>query len=106
MAETSHKPTQKMTDAARKGLRLREAFDRGGTEIGVARAKQIMAGGPLSDADVTSMHSYFARHEVDKQGHAHRWGDEKDSSAGYIAWLLWGGDEGKAWADRLRAAMD
>jgi hypothetical protein len=37
---------------------------------------------------------------VDKSAKAHRWGDEEDPSAGYVAWLLWGGDEGKSWVDR------
>ena len=43
------------------------------------------------------MVSYFARHEVDKQGEG--WGRD---SKGYQAWLLWGGDAGRAWANRLK----
>jgi hypothetical protein len=31
-------PTQRMASAARRGLRLREKFWRGGTEVGFARA--------------------------------------------------------------------
>jgi len=100
-----HKPTQKMAAQAKKGLDLREAFGRGGTEVGVKRARQIIAGGPMSDEDVKSMHSYFARHEVDKDSTSHDWGDDKDPSAGYIAWLLWGGEEGRAWADRQHAKL-
>ena len=42
------------------------------------------------------MVSYFARHEVDKKGEG--WGVD---SAGYIAWLLWGGDAGKSWANSI-----
>jgi hypothetical protein len=42
------------------------------------------------------MTSYFARHEVDKKGEG--WGVD---SAGYIAWLLWGGDAGWSWAKRI-----
>ncbi|KQM90557.1 hypothetical protein ASE70_02565 [Sphingomonas sp. Leaf22] len=101
-----HKPTKKMAANAEKGLKLHETFDRGGTEVGVKRAKQIVDGGPMSDDDVKSMHSYFARHGVDKDTGAHRWGDDDDPSAGYIAWLLWGGDEGKEWADRQREKID
>ncbi len=100
-----HKPTQKMAANAEKGLKLREKFDRGGTEAGVKRAHQLADGKPLSDADVKSMHSYFARHKVDKDTRAHRWGDENDPSAGYIAWLLWGGDEGRDWAGRQHAKL-
>ena len=99
---SEHKPTKAMAAQAQKGLDLREKFDRGGTEVGVRRAKQIIAGGPMSDEDIKAMHSYFARHAVDKDAKSHDWGDERDPSAGYIAWLLWGGEEGKAWADRER----
>lgn len=94
------KPTAKMAANAEKGLKLREAFGRGGTDVGVHRAQQLADQKELSAEDVKSMHSYFARHEVDKQGKSHEWGSDSDPSAGYVAWLLWGGDEGKAWADR------
>lgn len=100
MAEPTFTPTQDMADAARHGLRLREKFNRGGTEVGVRRAQQLAERRPLTKADVKSMHSYFARHEVDKRTKSHEWGSDTDPSAGYIAWLLWGGEAGKAWADR------
>lgn len=94
------KPTLKMASNAEKGLRLRKQFDRGGTDVGVRRAEQLVDRATLTEADVKSMHSYFARHAVDKEGKGHVWGSSDDPSAGYIAWLLWGGDEGKKWADR------
>ena len=42
------------------------------------------------------MKAYFDRHEIDKQGEG--WGVD---SKGYQAWLLWGGDPGRAWAKRI-----
>uniref|UniRef100_UPI0035CAA0BE hypothetical protein n=1 Tax=uncultured Sphingomonas sp. TaxID=158754 RepID=UPI0035CAA0BE len=94
------KPTAKMAANAEKGLKLRGTFGRGGTDVGVRRAQQLADRKELSAEDVKSMHSYFARHEVDKKGKSHEWGSDADPSAGYVAWLLWGGDEGKEWADR------
>ena len=41
MAERTFTPTQRMAAAARRGLRLRKKFGRGGTEVGVARACQL-----------------------------------------------------------------
>lgn len=101
----AHKPNQRMASAARRGLRLREKFGRGGTSVGVARAHQLAEGRALSDADVKSMHSFFARHAVDKQAEAHEWNSDSDPSAGFIAWLLWGGDAGKTWADGKAAKL-
>lgn len=92
-------PTLRMASAARRGLRLRAKFGRGGTDVGVARAHQLAERRDVSEADVKSMHSFFARHAVDKDAAAHRWNSDADPSAGFIAWLLWGGDAGKRWAD-------
>lgn len=101
-----HVPPADVAKAARRGLELRAEFGRGGTEVGVARAGQLGAREPVSDDDITAIASYFKRHAVDKQAKAHRWGDEADPSAGYIAWLLWGGDAGEAWADRIKSELD
>ena len=84
------KPTVDMTSNAKRGLKLRAKFNRGGTEVGVHRAEQLVERAELTENDVKSMHSYFARHAVDKEGKTHTWGSDDDPSAGYIAWLLWG----------------
>ena len=93
-------PPKIVADNAAKGLRLRKAFGRGGTEIGVARATELKNRAKLSPSTIRRMVSYFARHEVDKRGK--NYGNEDNPSAGHIAWLLWGGDEGRAWALDLK----
>lgn len=105
MAAECFKPTAKMADNARRGLELRERFGRGGTEVGVRRARQLVGREELEPADIKSMYSYFARHEVDKKTTRHPWGSVEDPSAGFIAWLLWGGDEGKGWVDCQRKKL-
>jgi hypothetical protein len=79
------------------GLTLRREFKRGGTSVGVARANQLSKGRAVSDDTIRRMVSYFARHAVDKN--AERFGNKKDPSPGYVAWLLWGGDAGQKWAN-------
>jgi hypothetical protein len=93
------RPPQVVADRAAKGLELREKHGRGGTHVGVARAKQLSARRELTPTDVKKMRAYFARHEVDKK--APKFHDKDDPSAGCIAWLLWGGDEGRAWAETM-----
>ena len=105
VAERVFKPTMKMAANAKRGLTLREKFNRGGTEVGVKRAHQLADRDDVSESDLKAMHSYFARHAVDKDAKAHEWDSDDDPSAGFIAWLLWGGDEGKAWADRNAKAL-
>jgi hypothetical protein len=89
-------PPQEVRSNARRGLELRKKYGRGGTEVGVARARDLSNGSSLSLSTINRMVSYFARHEVDKKGEG--WGKD---SAGYIAWLLWGGDAGRSWANRI-----
>ena len=99
------KPTHKMAANARLGLDLRERFGRGGTDVGVQRAQGLAKRDELGPDDIKSMYSYFARHEVDKQTTRHRWGSRTDPSAGFIDWLLWGGEEGKSWVGKKREKM-
>lgn len=50
------------------------------------------------------MTSYFARHKVDKSGKD--FNNKDKPSNGYIAWLLWGGDAGKEWAESIKKKHD
>ena len=84
---------------------MREKFERGGTEVGVARAYQLADRRDLDAAD--EVHAqFFARRSVDKDAKTHAWGSNTDPSAGFIAWLLWGVDAGKAWADRKAKSIE
>jgi hypothetical protein len=94
-------PNDAMVAEARRGLSWREVYGRGGTLVGVARARDIVNRRALSYDTVVRMRSYFARHEVDKQGEGYRQGESGYPSAGRIAWALWGGDAGRAWANRI-----
>ena len=92
-------PPKGAQENAKRGLELRREFKRGGTMVGVARARDISNGASLPLETINRMVSYFARHEVDKKGKD--WGNASNPSRGYIAWLLWGGDAGKTWADSI-----
>lgn len=93
-------------DEAERGLRWREEYNRGGTAVGVARARDISNGRNLSEDTIRRMVSYFARHEVDKQAEGWRQGEEGYPSAGRIAWALWGGDPGRTWAESIIRSIE
>lgn len=99
-------PTDAMAAEARRGLEWRREFNRGGTPVGVARARDIMNKDRLSISTVRRMHSFFSRHEVDKQGKGFSPGEEGYPSAGRIAWALWGGDPGQSWARAITRRID
>ena len=100
------KPTEAMAKEARRGLDWRKEFNRGGTAVGVARANQLIDRENLSESTVKRMHSYFSRHEVDKQAQGFSPGEEGYPSAGRIAWALWGGDPGQSWARSKVSQME
>lgn len=99
-------PSNAMIDEAERGLAWRNEYGRGGTDIGIARARDIANDVRLSPETVRRMASFFARHEIDKQGEGFSPGDVGYPSAGRIAWALWGGDVGRSWADARVRQMD
>lgn len=100
------RPTKAMREAAQQGLDWRAEFNRGGTEVGVARARDIVNNRNLSIETVKRMNSYFARHEVDKEGEGWNPGEPGYPSAGKIAWYLWGSDAGWTWARNILEQED
>lgn len=94
-----------MKGEAQKGIDWREEFNRGGTQVGVTRANQILNDGELSPDTWKRVYSYFSRHEVDKKGEGWSPGEDGFPSAGRIAWALWGGDPGKSRSESIVDSM-
>lgn len=97
-------PPVAVSEAAVLGLLLRAKYKRGGTLVGVMRARDLKNRKKLSALTIKRMVSFFARHEVDKR--ARNWGNNENPSPGYIAWLLWGGDDGWQWALYVKKLID
>jgi hypothetical protein len=99
----SFSPPSSVRAAARRGLELRKKHGKGGLTTqeagkqgigsGVARASDLAGGSAMSYETIKRMAAFFSRHEKNKSG--------GEDDAGYIAWLLWGGDAGRAWASRI-----
>lgn len=94
----SFNPPQRAIENAKRGLELKKKWKRGGTAVGVARARDLSNGRSISRDTVGRM-AAFNRHRKNSDSKAR----EKDGgpTAGYIAWLLWGGDAGVDWAMRI-----
>lgn len=76
-----------------------------GTAVGWQRAHQLAKGETLSQ-DVVSRMAQFNRHRKNSTI-APEFKDEPWKDKGYVAWLIWGGDEGVDWAmktmDKIKA---
>jgi len=105
------RPPQSVADAAARGLELRKKTGRGGFSTkqaaeegvgsGVQRAASLKNRQSLSPATIGRMVSFFARHSAYKKNHT-----MSPPSNSLISWLLWGGDPGRAWAEKVKAQMD
>ena len=99
-------PTEAMAEEAQRFLDWRAEGEKGGTDVAVARARQLVNRQELSPETVRRMHSFFSRHEVDKQAEGFRPGEDGYPSPGRVAWAAWGGDPGQSWARGKDASLD
>lgn len=98
-------PPEGVRAAARRGLELRRKHKRGGLDTkqakkagvgsGVQRASDLMHGEALSIETVKRMKNFFSRHSAYKDKHSDK------TSAAYISWMLWGGNAGQRWAEKV-----
>jgi len=98
-AEDSYVPNDRMAANASRALEVRASkppSQRGMTAVGIARARDIQNRKALSPETVRRMKAYFDRHEIDKKGST--WSDK---GKGWQAWMGWGGDEGRTWANAI-----
>ena len=99
-------PPAGVREEAAKGLAWRSEYGRGGTEVGIARGRDLSNGVNISPDTARRMKAYFDRHEIDKQGEGWSPGEDGFPSNGRIAWSLWGGDPGYAWSRKLVEQMN
>lgn len=105
-------PPQGVRNSAERGLKNRKKYGRGGLSnkqaseqgigSGVQRAVNLKNGNKVSPQTIKRMKSFFARHEKNKNSRK----PDGTPGAGKIAWDLWGGNEGKRWAESVSRKMD
>lgn len=99
-------PTEAMAEEAQRFLDWRSEGEKGGTDVAVARARQLVNRQELSPETVRRMHSFFSRHEVDKEAEGFRPGEDGYPSPGRVSWAAWGGNPGQSWARGKAASLD
>jgi hypothetical protein len=91
-------PPESVQNNARRGLEMAEAGEAGdGLESATkGRAHDIASGKALSLDHVKRMHSFFERHDKTRPDDG-----GKGNSPWKTAWMLWGGDSGRSWAESV-----
>jgi hypothetical protein len=98
-------PSKGAREEAQRGLDWRKEHGRGGTEVGVAHGRDLSNGVQLSPETVRRMKAFFDRHE-NSAGKGSKPGEDGFPSPWVIAWKLWGGDAGYAWAKKVVRQME
>ena len=106
VADVDLRPTEEVAAVARRALAWKEEGRPGGTAVGLARANQLANRERVSPETIARMKSFFARHEIDKQAEGFSDGEDGYPSPGRVAWDLWGGDPGRAWAERKQLEIE
>jgi hypothetical protein len=96
-AKDSFTPPANVASAASRGLRLLDKT-KAGTEVGWARARDLSNRRSVSLDTIGRMVSFFARHNKTRPKDI---GTDADPSPWLVAWLLWGGDAGRTWANSI-----
>jgi HK97 family phage prohead protease len=100
------KPPSGVRSEAQRGLDWRSEFGRGGTGVGIARARDLSNGVTISPDTARRMKAFFDRHQSDKNAEGWSPGEKGFPSNGRIAHALWGGDAGYAWSRKLVRQMN
>lgn len=105
------KPPKGVAEAAERGLELRKETGEGGLSTkeagkmkigsGVARAVSLSKRQNQSPETIRMMVGFFARHSAYKKKHK-----KEPKGPARISWLLWGGDPGEAWANKIKNQME
>lgn len=96
-----YKPTVAMAEAARRGLKMRmesAPSQRGGTAVGLARARQFASRTPVSLDIVQRTYSFLSR--------AKTYYKPGSNTPGTQAYLLWGGPAALTWARNILNQID
>lgn len=112
------KPPKSVADAAKKGLEYREKAspsNRGGLTpaeagelgigSGVQRAVNLKNRDNISPDVIKQMKGFLSRSES-SSGISPEHREEPWNDKGYVSWLLWGGDPGKSWVERVYEQME
>ena len=97
------KAPKEVAEEAQRALDAKKEYGdkvKGGTSVGWKRARQLANQEPISYNTIKRMKAFFDRHEKNQDP-----SEEKDKEwwthASLVSWLIWGGNSGRAWAEKI-----
>jgi hypothetical protein len=99
----TYKPPVDVAKEAQKALDYRDKYGdevKAGTRVGWTRANQLAKRENVSFDTIKRMNSFFSRHAGNEKVNPEN-KDTPHKDNGFISHLLWGGDAGKRWAEKI-----
>jgi len=96
-------PPKTVSNQSKKGLKYRSKYKPTKGELSVKMAKKLFKRDKMTPAKVKQMAAFFSRHksrEILDKYKSEPWRDKK-----YVTYLLWGGDSGRAWAEKVKTQI-
>ena len=96
-------PPKTVSNQAKRGLKYKLKNRLTKDELSVKIAKKLIKRDKLTPGMIKQISSHFSRmknREVDAKYKKEPWKDSK-----YINYLLWGGESGRTWAERVRTQI-
>ena len=100
------KPSESTARAAKRGLELRSEFGRGGTSIGIARARDMANRKDLSPSTWRRVKAFFDRHASNIEKGQSELKKSGKYTNGLIASYLWGHTAGRSQAAKIVRQME
>ena len=96
-------PPATVANKAKKGLKYRKKYKSVPGELSVKMAKKLINRDKVPPSKVKQMATFFSRHK--NRTLLDKYKDEPWKDRKYVTFMLWGGDSGRAWAERIRTQM-
>ena len=96
-------PPKTVSNQSKKGLKYRRKYKPIKRERSVKIAKKLLKRDKLQPYQIKQISTFFSRHrsrELLDKYKKEPWRDKK-----YVTYLLWGGESGRAWAERVRTQI-
>lgn len=105
VAREAEKGLEYRQKAGGKGGLTPAQANKEGIGSGVQRAVNLKNRDKISPDTIRRMKAFFDRHEKNKSINP-EYKNEPWRDKGFVAWLIWGGDPGRAWAEKIIKQMD
>jgi len=104
LEKSSYIPPKSVAEEAQRGIKaIEEHNSDAGTQVGRVRARQLANRDNISLETIKRMKAFFDRHEKNRKiGEGKEWHEDN----GYVSWLLWGGDSGRRWAEKILSEQE